>query len=503
MLLRPTAADVTVVMRSLGLGLTALGVVTLAVAVVALVGGDVDGATSMVVGGALGVGVGQWCRLQWTGRAPLSWTRAVVAATLVWTIGSVVAAVPLFLSGHYATYLDATFDAMSGLTTTGLTVVQDLDHLPLAHVVYRHVLELIGGLAIVVTGLTVLTATTATASSLAPSDVRDERILPSPERTWRLVTTIGSIVVGVGLVACTAAVAVAGVDGPRALLHGFSLAVAAATTGGFSVMSTSAGFYHSGMVEAAVVPLMLAGAVSFTLYRAAGAGAGRALAREFEIRTFLASFVVLTAVVMVGLGRAGSQTEFVPLLRRGLFTMVAAHTTTGLQVVSPRLMAVDWGQLAPAALVAAMTIGGMTGSAAGGLKTFRVGVIGKGVVSDVRRVLSPESALIVPTFTWGRRRILRHAHVRSAASTLLLLLGAALTGAVVVLYFEDAVDLTEALFVATSAVTNSGQSIGSLDALSSAGVKITFLGLMLVGRLEFLAVFATLGFLWAGVRGRG
>ncbi len=502
MLLRPTTDDVRVIVRAVGLGLLGLGLTTASLGLLTLLSGDVDSATALLVGGSVSVAIGEGIRGRIWSTRPLSWTRATVAATLTWVACSLAAAIPMYLSRHYGSYLDAVFEAMSGLTTTGLTVVQDLDHLPAAFVAYRHLLELLGALTFVVVGLTVLTAVSATASSLTPSDVRDERILPSLERTWRQVWSVGSLVLAPGVVLCTVAVALAGVTGWDAIRHGVGLAVAASTTGGFAATSASVGYYHSPLVEVVLLPLMLAGATSFAIHLAARRGERWRLSREFELRILVVSLVAVITVVLVGLGRSGAQTDLVPLFRRGVFTAIAAHTTTGLTTVTPRLIATDWGQLAPAALVAAMTIGGMTGAPAGGLKVLRVGVILKGLVADVRRVLLPEAALIVPTFRWGRVHHLTHAHVRSSATLLLITLAAVLTGATVVLFVDGSVTLTESLFAATSAVTNSGQSLGTFGPETSGGLKVGFLGLMLLGRLEWLAVFATFGFAFAGLRGR-
>ena len=502
MLLRPTTDDVRVIVRATGLALLGLGLTTTALGALALATGDLDSGTALVAGGAAGLAAGAWARSRiWTNRA-LTWTRAVVAATTAWVACSLVAAIPLYLSRHYASYLDAVFEAMSGLTTTGLTMVQDLDHLPRAMGLYRHLLEVLGATAFVVVGLTVLTAVTATASSLSPSDVRDERILPSPERTWRQVWLVASTVFGFGLVVCTVAVATTGLGGWSVLPHAASLAVAATTTGGFSLQSSSVAYYHSPWLELALVPLMVAGATSFAIHFAARQGRRTALLREFEVRVLALSLMLVTAVVLIGLGRSGAHADLLPLFRRGVFTSVAAHTTTGLTTVTPRLIATDWGQLAPAALVAAMMVGGMTGAPAGGLKALRVGVILKGLVADVRRVLLPEAALVVPTFHWGRPHHLKHAHVRSAATLLLITLAAVLTGATLVLFVDGTVDLTTALFGAVSAVTNSGQSLGSFGPTTSDGLKLGFLALMLLGRLEWLAAFATIGFAYAGLRGR-
>lgn len=502
MLLRPSVDDVRVIVRVVGLSLVGIGSGTALLAAVALAMGDANSASALGLGAATGLGLGTWARREVFTRRPLSWTRGVVSATASWITCSVVAAIPLYLSRHYASYLDAVFEAMSGLTTTGLTLVQDLDHMAPSMVLYRHGLELGGGMAIVVVGLTVLTAVTATASSLAPSDVRDERILPNPERTWRQVGEVAAVIVGIGVVLCTLAVSVAGVSGWRALQHGVGLAITASTTGGFAGTSMSVGYFHSPVVEFVLVPLMLAGAVSFALHRSAWLGERWRLHREIEVRVLLLSLGAVMALVVVGLARSASHTDLVPLLRRGVFTSVAAHTTTGLFVVTPRLIATDWGLLAPAALVAAMTIGGTSGSTAGGLKALRIGVIARGVITDVRRVLLPESALHAPTFTWGRRMPLRHAHVRAAATLLLVMLTAILSVTVLVLYVDGSVDLTEALFVAASAASNAGQSLGTFGPGDPSTLKIAFLALMLLGRLEWMAVFATIGFAFSGLRGR-
>lgn len=502
MLLRPTRDDVRVITRSVGLGLLGLGTATAALATVALALGDVNSASALAIGASIGIASGGGVRSRsWT-RRPLSWTRGVVAATATWVVGSAVAAVPFYLSGHYRGYLDAYFEALSGLTTSGLTMVQDLDHLPTSIGLYRHLLELAGALTIIVVGLTVLTAVTATASSLAPSDVRDERILPNPDRIWRQIGKAAGAILVPGVVAATVAVAIAGVGGWDVVAHGISLAVASATTGGFAITSGSVGFYHSALVEFVLLPLMVAGALSFALHRAATRGDRLALTRDFEVRTLAVSMTVILAVVLIGLGRSGAQSDFLPLFRRGVFTTIAAHTTTGLQVVSPRLFSTAWGQLAPAALVAAMAIGGTTGSSAGGLKALRVGVILRGLVVDVRRVLLPESALVVSTFHWGRPRMLQHAHVRSAATMLLVLLAGTLTMSTVVLFVDGTVHLTESLFISMSAASNTGLTLGSFGPESEGVLKVGMMALMLLGRLEWLAVFATVGFAYAGLRGR-
>ena len=296
MLLRPNRDEAFVVLGTVGKALLVLGLATFGLAALALLAGDVDSAGALAFGASLGVGAGTWTRMHTGSRRRLTWTTGVVAATTSWVACSLTASVPLHLSGHYASYPDALFEALSGLTTTGLTLVQDIDHMAPAMALYRHLLELSGALATVVVGLTLLTAATATSSSLDPSDVRDERIMPSVRRMWRIVAEVAGVVIGVGLVTTSIALAVAGVRGWDVLIHGISLTISAAATGGFALTSHSVGYYHSALVEIALIPLMLAGAVSFMLHRAAWRGERWPLTRELEVRVLVASILAISAV---------------------------------------------------------------------------------------------------------------------------------------------------------------------------------------------------------------
>jgi len=502
MLLRPSSADVRVIVRVTGKSLYVLGVATLAMAVLALTWGDLNSASALTIGSALALVLAAGTDYVTDARAALTWTRGTVAAVTSWISASAIAAVPLYLSGHYGSYVDGMFEAMSGLTTTGLTLVQDLDHLPTAMVLYRTSLQLLGGLAIVTVGITLLSATSINAASMEATDIRDARIIPSLGQSWRRVMQVGAAIFGVGIPLILIVMLLAGLPVGSAVVHAIAIAVSAGATGGFAPMSSSVGYYHSFLVELAILPLMMAGALSFLIHVAAWHGARRKLLREFEVRVFLVAILAVSAIVVFGLGRSGAHTELVPMLRRGVFTAVSAATTTGLSVVHGRLIATDWGLIAPAALVAAMTIGGMTGSTAGGLKPLRVGLIMKGVVMDVRRVLLPESALVTESYYMSRRRPLTHGHVRSAATLLLVFLVATLTASVTILFVDPNVDLTEALFASTSAAANGGLTVGTIGPAMPVTLKLGFMALMLLGRLEWMAVFSAVGFVVAAARGR-
>lgn len=468
----------------------------------ALALGAPNDASALLVGAGVAVGGGSLVRLRLTVPGPARWAQGFATIALAWLVGSLVAAVPLHLSGHYGSYLDAVFEGMAGLTTTGFTLAQDLDHLGTAMNLWRHLLHVIGGVGIVVAMLTLFARGDAQIATSNVPDEQHQRFIPNVVRAGRSVLGVVLAFAVIGVPALTVTAFAAGLPPAQALLHGGSLFASAFMTGGFALTSASVAYYHSAAVEVVLIVLMLAGAVSWAVHLALWRGARDGLHRNIEVRTLAVSLGVLSAVVTVGLGRFGTFGDVVPLFRQGVFTAVAAHTTSGLAVTPGRLIATDWGLVAPAALVAAMAIGGTAGSTAGGIKTLRVGLIAKAVVRDIRRVLLPESALVVQTYHQRRRHILRDTHVRAAATMLLLYLLAILAGAMVPLFYAEGADLTTALFESASAVSNTGLSVGILGPTSPVPLKLLYLAQMWLGRLEFLAVFALVGVAVTTVRGR-
>jgi trk system potassium uptake protein TrkH len=154
--------------------------------------------------------------------APINRRDALLITALAWLAASLAGAVPLALSGHWGSYLDACFEAMSGITTSGLVLVQDLDHLANAHNVWRHLMQLMGGQGIVVAALTVaLGVRGGGAMSLYMAEGRDERIMPNVLHTARFIWLVTAVYVALGIVSLTIVNLVSGMEPARSLLHAF------------------------------------------------------------------------------------------------------------------------------------------------------------------------------------------------------------------------------------------------------------------------------------------
>ena len=313
---------------------------------------------------------------------------------------------------------------------------------------------------------------------------------------WRVALVYG--VIGTGVL--WAALIAAGLGVGEGLYHGVNLFMAAFDTGGFSTQSSSVAFYRSQLVETVLLVIMTAGAFSFALHYQLWQGRRRELLANTETRTVFLSTLLLLAIAALGLARTETFTGFFELYRHTLFQVVSAHTTTGLATVPGRLFVTDWGALAPASIVAAMAIGGMAGSTAGGIKGIRLGVVLKGLKADVRRVLLPENAVVMETYHAGVRKIVQGPQVRDAALLLLLWLGLYLVGALVGLFYGYPLELS--LFESTAAASSGGLSIGIVRPDLETPLKLVYIAQMVVGRLEFIAVFALIGYAVSVVRGK-
>lgn len=502
MLIRPRSSDLRVVAFYLGRVVTLTGALMLPPAMVAAGRAEWNALSALLVGAGLATTVGLLVESRTRSHRPPTWSQGMVAVGAAWLVAPLFGAVPLYLSGHVTGYLDAFFEAMSGFTTTGLSLVQDLDHLAVSMNLWRHLMHFAGGQGFVIVVLTLFTVTAAHGGTLYLGETRDGRLLPNFGHTTRFILTVAATYAVLGTVLLTAAGMQAGLSPARAGYHGTALFLSAYDTGGFALQSSSVAYYHSAAMEAVLVLLMLAGAFSYGLHFQLWRGNRGELLRNIETRTALLTMLGLLTVVLVGLGRSGAFTDVAPMFRRGLFALVAAHTTTGLTSSDPRVIVSDWGLLAPAALVAAMAVGGMASSTAGGIKAIRIGIMAKGVSREVRRVLLPESALSVASYHQRRRHILSDAHLRAAATVLLLFLALYLAGGVIALFYAPGHDFTAVLLESTAAGANGGLSVGVLSPATPTPLKLVFATQMWLGRLEFMAAFATIGYLVAYVRGR-
>lgn len=428
----------------------------------------------------------------------LDWSHGMVVVALTWFIVPVIGAIPLALSGHFASPVDALFDAVSGLSTTGLSLLADLDHLASSLNFWRHFLQFLGGQGIIIAALTIFAGTGGI--TLYFGEARDERILPSVTSTARFIWAVSAVHLLFGVAALgIVGYQVLGFRLHRALFHGLMVFFAGFDTGGFSPQSTSIGYYHSASFETVTSLLMVAGAMSFGLHYALWRGPRRAVFANLETRTILSTFGFTMLLTLLGLAATGLFTTVAGLTRQGFFQILSAHTGTGFSTV-PSAELAQWGGLAFGGMAIAMALGGMGSSTAGGVKSLRIGLTIKAVVNQIKQVLLPEHAVVGTAYHQSGRKHLTPALTQSVMIISLLYVALYLLGAGIGLAYG--IPLQDALFESVSASANVGLSVGVTDPTMPLLLKLVFMLQMWAGRLEFVAVFSLLGFLYAWARGK-
>lgn len=428
----------------------------------------------------------------------LDWSHGMVVVALTWLVVPLIGAIPLLMSGHFARPLDALFDAISGLTTTGLSLLGDVDHLASSLNFWRHFLHFLGGQGIIIAALTIFAGTGGI--TLYFGEARDERILPSVTSTARFIWAVSVVhlvfgVAALGMVGWF----VLGFEPGRAFFHGLMIFFAGFDTGGFSPQSTSVGYYHSAIFEGVTALLMVAGVMSFGLHYALWRGPRRRVFANLETRTIISTLVLTLCITLLGLAAIGLYVNVGGLARQGLFQLLSAHTGTGFSTVSSTELA-RWGGLAFGGIAIAMALGGMGSSTAGGVKSLRIGLTIKAVVNQIRQMLLPEHALVGTGYYQSGRKHLTQGLTQSVMIISLLYVALYLLGAGVGLAYG--VPLQEALFESVSASANVGLSVGVTNPTMPALLELVYMLQMWAGRLEFVAIFSLMGFVFAWIRGK-
>ena len=431
------------------------------------------------------------------GRKP-GWSHGMVTAAFSWLLAMAAAALPYWLSGHYRSYLDCMFDVMSGLTTTGLTLIQDLDHVSDSLNMWRHLLTFVGGQGIVVLALAIFADEAGGGYGLYVGEGKDERLFPSVLHTAKVIWRISLLYLVIGTIAMWASCIVIGMAPGRAFLHGLWIFMAAWSTGGFAPMSQNMLYYHSGLFELVTFVFFIIGSFNFALHSAVLRGNRKELLRNLETVSFGTTMTALTFLSCWGLAKLGVYPGIVALIRKGFYQLASAHTTTGFMTIYPQQFKGEWGDTALLAVIIAMLIGGSACSTAGGFKGLRVGILFKALIQDTKRLLRPSSAIVVQKYSYHGEKTLGDQQVRSAALVVLMYVGIFAAGTIGGCL--SGFSLLESAFESASVSGNVGLTIGISSPAMPAALKLLYIFNMWAGRLEFMAILASVGFTISFVR---
>jgi trk system potassium uptake protein len=499
-IIRPRMSDFKVICLYTGKVIIGVGLLMLIPLATALCFGEWNPAIEFLIGiGAclvFGLGMEAICQT----RLDLNWSHGLVVASFSWFVATALGAIPHWLSGHFGSYLDAMFDIMSGFTTTGMFLLQDLDHISHGLNMWRHVLTYAGGQGIIVIALTFLFRGTAGAYKVYVGEGKDERLLPNVIQTARAIWLVSLTYLVVGTVALWITDLWLGQGFIRGGLHALWIFMAGWSTGGFAPQSYNTIYYHSLVYEMICAIIFIGGSFNFALHWAVWTGDRSEIRKNIEIISFFITVTLAMLIATAGLMALDVYPDTMALFRKMFYQVASGHTTTGYSTIYSRTFVRQWGPLAMLGVTMAMAIGASACSTAGGFKGIRMGIIFKALMQDVRRMISPESARVVSKWHHITTRVLDDQTVRTAMLIVLSYVGIYSLGTLVGVYYGY--DLVEALFDSVSAGSNTGLSCGVTSPSMPVMMKIVYIFEMWAGRLEFMSVFALMGYIVALVRGR-
>ncbi|HEB12367.1 MAG TPA: TrkH family potassium uptake protein [Actinobacteria bacterium] len=430
----------------------------------------------------------------------MNWMHGLVTTAFSWLVVTTVGAGPHYLSGHFNSFLDAMFDLMSGFTTTGLYLLQDLDHISNALNMWRHIISYAGGQGIIVIALTFLIRGTSGAFMMYVGEGKDEKLLPNVIQTARAIWVVSLTYLVIGTTILTAVNYIDGLGPVRSVLHGMWLFMSSWSTGGFAPQSMNVLFYHSTTIELVTMVIFIIGSFNFALHWAVWNGDRREIYRNVEIVSFSITLFLTVSLAIFALMQTEVLSGIMPLFRKGFYQVISGHTGTGLTTLNGGQMVRQWGPLAMLAITIAMTIGGSVASTCGGIKGMRMGIIAKSFIAEIRHFVMPESTVAFERIHHLKTRVIEDKQVRSAMMVVLAFVVMHLGGAMLGVLYDYS--FVQALFESVSAGTTTGLSVGITNPSMPILLKVYYILAMWAGRLEFMAVFALVGFFAAVAKGR-
>jgi trk system potassium uptake protein len=428
----------------------------------------------------LGVGALLYVGLRRVGRRELQPRDGFLLVALVWSVLPAFGALPLMFHLPELSFTDAYFEAVSGLTTTGATVLTGLEHLPTSINVWRCFMVLIGGMGILVLAVAILPLLGVGGSQVfkaeTPGPMKDDKLTPRIAETARGLWTVYFVIA----LACFLAYRMAGMGWADAFMHMCSTM----GLGGFAAYDASFGAFNSQAIETVAIVFMLLSGVNFALYFLVWKKRSlRVLLRDVEARMFLA--VTLGVVVLIALFLTANQVypTFGESLRHAAFNVISVATTTGFATVDYA----QWPAFAPVLMLFLCGFATCAGSTGGGVKMARSLLLIKQARSELRRIVHPRA--VAPVTLGGA---IVDPKVMQSVLAFMLIYGAVMTAATLALLFTG-LDVVTAFTAVVACINNTGPGLGQVgpsgnyQGLSDVQTWICSIT-MLLGRLELLAV---------------
>ncbi len=399
---------------------------------------------------------------------------------LGWVICTLFGALPFFLCEPRMGIVDSIFESVSGFTTTGATVIEDLSHVPRSLLLWRSVTQWLGGMGILVLFVALLSSFGASSKALfrhESSAIGTESLSP---RIQRISVWLWSIYIGLSIV-CFAGLKLLGMGAFDALCHAF----ATVSTGGFGTHNESVAFFNSLFIELWIVVFMILGSVNFMVYAWLFRRQWERWRQDEASKGLLWVIGLGTLVVALDLYWLEAESSLLQSLRQALFQVVSVLSTSGFTTADFG----EWPALSEVVLLLMMLIGGCAGSTSGGIKLGRWILFFKIVRQHLRSAFRPN---LVTSLKLNGNAVTDSFRI----DTLFVISIAGVSiciGTLIVSLLQPDLDIDSCLSATLAVLFNIGPGLGAVGPMHNYSflndmTKIVLSFLMLLGRLEFYAL---------------
>jgi trk system potassium uptake protein TrkH len=405
---------------------------------------------------------------------------SVLVVVSFWFVLSLFATIPLLISDSLKmSFIDAFFESMSGLTTTGATVISGLDHLPKSILYYRQQLQWLGGMGIIVLAVAVLPMLGASSMNLYHAEfsgISKQRLTPKLTETAKVLWIIYIIFT----IFCTMGYYLAGMSLFDAICHSYSTVA----IGGFSTHDLSIGFFNSAVIESIAILFMFLSGINFSLHFLVWKNnLFSTYIKDSEFKTYLFILFITTAIVFVTLINNNYYDLTSESLRHSIFQTVSIATTTGF--ISDDFS--TWPLILPLLLIFVSFIGACAGSTGGGIKVVRILLMFKLATKEIKKFIHPNAYINIK---FNKKSVPEDILVSILGFFLLYIIS--FTVILISIIFTG-VDQISAFSATAAAINNLGPGLGEV-AINYNGIndisKLILSFAMLLGRLEILTLIA-------------
>jgi len=471
--------NVAVIARNVGIALMANGMFMALSTVVSIINGVDSGFSPLFLSTVITMMVGVFPLIFMRRQKDINIKEGLVILMLSWILSCVVAMLPYVLWGGEFSLANAWFESVSGITTTGATILNNIEALPKSLLFWRSSTHYIGGLGVVVFMMMILPSIGSVKFKMSKIDIDDVSKSNYKYKSNQFIRVVVTVYLGITVTAFLSLV-LAGMPAFDALNHAMSVVA----TGGFSTKNTSIAAFNSPLIELILVLFMIISSLHFGLIYASFATRSPKVLKSPVTRFYLFTIVIAALIVAIDLLATGTCHNVFQSMRYSLFEVASTISTTGFAITDTN----PWPILSFFVLIYVSIQCGCSGSTTSGLRTDRVWILAKATRVQLLKIAHPNAVIRVKS----GNQVIENDLVTSAALYMIIYLFLAFIFAI--LYSVTGFDLVGSIGTSVSMMSNVGPGFGdigsSLGSFSEATSVAKFLMSiqMLAGRLGLYSV---------------